>query len=158
MLKIRRSHRPSYLWHGNPHTWERPSLYWNRALVLRPEYHGNPWYRLFAVPVVHDEGVLLYVQSYLTCTELSQNCTFHVIAFSCGKRWSYVQYWEHLMTLFSLTGSFCAEQNIKWPDPHQGRIKTALYFQHTKHLSASEINSIPIDTLWFSNEDFRRSA
>ena len=33
MLKIRRSYRPSYLQHGNPHTWERRSLYWDGALT-----------------------------------------------------------------------------------------------------------------------------
>ena len=25
--------RPSYLWHGNPNTWERPSLYWDGPLA-----------------------------------------------------------------------------------------------------------------------------
>ena len=29
MLKIRRSHRSSYLLHGDPHTWKRRSLYWD---------------------------------------------------------------------------------------------------------------------------------
>ena len=33
MLKIRRSHRPSYLYHGDPHTWEIRSLYWDGALM-----------------------------------------------------------------------------------------------------------------------------
>ena len=27
--------RPSYLWYGNPHTWERWSLYWDGALVAK---------------------------------------------------------------------------------------------------------------------------
>ena len=25
--------RPSYFWHGNPHTWKRRSLYWDGALL-----------------------------------------------------------------------------------------------------------------------------
>ena len=129
--------------------------FWNGTLVLRPEYHGNPLYLCYKqVPVFLDEGVLLSAQSYQLCTGLSQNCTFHVIAFLCGKRCSYVQYCYHFLTLFSLIGSFCAEQNIKRPHPHQGRDKTALYFQHTKYLSPFDLHSIAIDKLWFSDDDY----
>ena len=56
MLKIRRSHRPSYLWHGNPQTWERRSLYWDGALVCSPVWTSHLFlisFHLFCGVVEH---------------------------------------------------------------------------------------------------------
>ena len=38
-VKAKTVSRPSYLEHGNPHTWERLSLYWDGAQAIRHISH-----------------------------------------------------------------------------------------------------------------------
>ena len=85
MLKIRRSHRPSYLKHGNPHTWERQSLYWDGARISITSFFSLSYY-------IH------WLQSKHVLAERHFNNIFRVTLYKQLK---------HLLTIFYCQGFIC---------------------------------------------------